>query len=113
DVLPPAQRLILFVAELLKDGFLAQSAFDENDMYCTPERQILLLRILLTFHRLGRELLQANVPLERVRALPCVPEVLRAKSTFANTQLAALTELEQRVKDQLGALAKAFTQPPR
>ena len=59
DVLPETQRLILFVAEILKDGFLAQSAFDEKDMYCTPERQIALLRIMLTLYRKGRELIQA------------------------------------------------------
>ena len=87
DVLPDAQRLILFIAEIMKDGFLAQSAFDENDMYCTPERQIALLRIILTLYRKGRELIQAGVPLARVRELACVPQVLRAKSAFGNTEI--------------------------
>lgn len=111
DVLPEAQRLILFIAEIMKDGFLAQSAFDENDMYSTPERQIALLRIILTLHRQGRELIQTGVPLARVRALACIPDVLRAKSTFSHTETGKLAELERRVREELAALAKESAQP--
>jgi V/A-type H+-transporting ATPase subunit A len=106
DVLPETQRLILFVAEILKDGFLTQSAFDDNDMYCTPEKQVALLRIILTLHRRGRALIQAGVPLSRLRALPCVPPVLRAKSTLHNTEMDKLAELERRVHEELDVLAR-------
>ena len=34
-----------------------------NDMYCPPERQIALLRIILTIYRKGRELIQTGAPL--------------------------------------------------
>ncbi|HBA53350.1 MAG TPA: V-type ATP synthase subunit A, partial [Syntrophorhabdus aromaticivorans] len=80
DVLPDGQRLVLFIAEIMKDGFLAQSAFDENDMYCTPERQVTLLRIILTLYHRGRDLIEGGVPLMRIRSLGCVPQILRAKS---------------------------------
>ena len=113
DVLPDAQRLILFIAEIMKDGFLAQSAFDENDMYCTPERQIALLRIILTLHRRGRDLIQAGVPLARVRELPCVPQVMRAKSAFGNNEPERLAELEKRAGEELDALAKEFSSRSR
>ena len=108
---PTSQRLILFIAEIIKDGFLAQSAFDENDMYCTPERQIALLRIILTLYRKGRDLIQAGVPLARVRELPCIPQVLRAKSAFGNTETEKLAELERRVHEELDALAKESVKP--
>jgi V/A-type H+/Na+-transporting ATPase subunit A len=109
DVLPDTQRLILFIAEIMKDGFLAQSAFDENDMYCTPERQITLLRIILTLYRRGRDLIQTGVPLARLRELACVPQVMRAKSTIGNHEPDKLAELEKRVSDELDALAKEFS----
>jgi V/A-type H+/Na+-transporting ATPase subunit A len=106
DVLPPAQRLILFVAELLKDGFLAQNAFDEKDMYCTPERQMALLRLILGLYHKAKDLLQAGVPLESVRALPCMPQVLRAKSTFGNEEVEQLAKLERQVQEELDKLGK-------
>ena len=111
DVLPDAQRLILFIAELLKDGFLAQSAFEEKDMYCAPERQLALLRLILALYRRGQSLLQAGMPLARLRELACLPRVLRAKALFGNTEGEALAALERQVQDELDALAKEFTRP--
>jgi len=108
DVLPDAQRLILFIAEIMKDGFLAQSAFDENDMYCAPERQIALLRMILTLYHRGRELIQGGVPLMRIRSLNCVPQIMRAKSAYGNDELEKLGELKQMVMEETEALAKEY-----
>jgi len=109
DVLPDGQRLILFIAEIMKDGFLAQSAFDENDMYCTPERQVALLRIILTLYRRGRDLIQGGIPLMRIRSLNCVPQIMRAKSAFGNDELEKLEELKQMITEETEALAKEYT----
>lgn len=109
DVLPDAQRLILFIAEIMKDGFLAQSAFDERDMFCAPARQVALLRIIMALYRKGRNLIQAGVPLARLRGLACVSQVVRAKSAFGNDEPEKLAELERRVTEELEALAKERT----
>lgn len=106
DVLPDSQRLVLFIAEVLKDGFLAQSAFDDKDAFCTPQRQVALLRIILSLYREARALIEAGVPLARVRDMPCVPRVLRAKSTHGNDELEALAGLERSVREELAALSK-------
>lgn len=106
DVLPDAQRLILFVAEIMKDGFITQSAFDEKDMYCTPERQVTLLRLILTVYRKARDLIQDGVPLVRIRGLACIPQVVRAKGAYGNDEMDGLAELEQRVTEEFEAVAK-------
>ncbi len=108
DALPDSQRLILFIAEIFKDGFLAQSAFDETDMYCPPERQVALLRIILTLYWRGRDLIQVGAPLTRLRGLACVPLVMRAKSAIGTAE--KLAELEKRVGGELDALAKEYPQ---
>jgi V/A-type H+-transporting ATPase subunit A len=107
DVLPDTQRLILFVAEILKDGFLTQSAYDEVDSYCTPERQAALLRIILTLYRRARVAIQAGAPLAALRELPCIPQIMRAKQVYGNDQLAGLAELEKRVNQELDEFEKA------
>ncbi|HNX95261.1 MAG TPA: V-type ATP synthase subunit A [Holophaga sp.] len=104
DVLPESQRLILYIAELLKDGFLSQSAYDERDAYCSPERQVALLRIILMFHRLGRERIEAGVPLASLQALPSAGQIVRAKSAWGNEALASLAQLAQRLHEELDAL---------
>lgn len=106
DVLPDAQKLILFVSEILKDGFLTQSAFDEKDAYCSPERQIALLRLIISFYRKARDLIQGGVTLARVRSLPCATEIVRAKAAIGNTEMVALAELQKRVESELDVVTK-------
>jgi len=108
DVLPDTQRLVLFVAEMLKDAFLSQSAFDEKDMYCSPTRQVALLRIILTLYRRGREMIQAGAPLAELRTLPIVPEIMRAKSTYGNDEADALQAFESRVGEALDAFERKY-----
>ena len=108
DVLPDSQRLILFAAELLKDGFLTQSAFDANDMYCSPARQTALLRLILGLYRQAREIIQRGAPLLRIQQLPSVPGIVRAKSAFGNDALAGLEKLEQDVTRELATLAREY-----
>ncbi|HEX9045775.1 MAG TPA: V-type ATP synthase subunit A [Verrucomicrobiae bacterium] len=112
DVLPETQKLILFIAEILKDGFLTQSAFEEQDMYCTPERQVALLRLILLLYRRGQLLVQAGSPLARIRGLRSVPQLLRAKTVGGNEALGQLAELGKQLGDELDALVKEFPKKP-
>jgi V/A-type H+-transporting ATPase subunit A len=105
DVLPESQRLILFVAELLKDGFLSQSAFEEKDMYCSPERQVSLLRVMLRLYRRGQELIAGGIALSRIRELPCISQLMRAKAVFGNDEAEALAAFAGRVDTELDTLA--------
>ena len=108
DVLPDTQRLVLFVAEMLKDGFLTQSAFDEKDMYCAPKRQVALLRLIMTIYRRGRDMIQRGAPLAELRALPCMAEVVRAKGAFGNDEMDALADFEARVNADLDAFETKY-----
>ena len=104
DALPDSQRLVLFIAEILKDGFLAQSAFDEVDMYCAPHRQAALLHLVMTVHRKCRDLVQAGVPLGRIRELSSLSQLIRARSTFGNDDLGKLVELARAIESDLDCL---------
>jgi V/A-type H+-transporting ATPase subunit A len=105
DALPDSQKLLMFAAGMLRDAFLAQSAFDAKDMYCTPARQVALLRLILALHRGGRAAVEAGVPLASIRAMAVVPEIMRARYAFGNDEVAAITGLEGRAADELAALA--------
>jgi V/A-type H+-transporting ATPase subunit A len=111
DVLPDTQRMMLFTAEILKDGFLTQSAFDEKDMYCHPDRQLALLRLILTLHRRASAVIHAGAPLVRVRELPCVPQIIRAKGAYGNDELEGLLKLEQQLNQELEELEKEYVRP--
>jgi V/A-type H+/Na+-transporting ATPase subunit A len=108
DVLPDGQKLILFIAEILKDGFLAQSAFQENDAYCSPEKQVALLRLMLHLYHRGRDLIQLGVPLAMIRAMECIAEIVRAKSALSNAELDKLHDLEKRMIEETDKMSQQY-----
>jgi len=109
DVLPDSQRLVLFVAELLKDGFLQQNAFDEVDMYCVPQKQIRLLRLILNVLDRGREIVGKGAPLHRFTRLPAMQQVFRAKFMVPNDKPERMDELEAALRGELDELEREFS----
>lgn len=109
DALPDSQRLVLLVAEIIKNGFLQQNAFDDIDMYSSPAKQVTLLQIMMNVYHRGRAVIEKGAPLMRVRELPCVQAVVRAKSTIPNDDLAGMQELARRVDLDLDELEKVFS----
>jgi V/A-type H+-transporting ATPase subunit A len=97
DALPDEQRLILVTAEMIKNGFLQQSSFDEVDKYCVPEKQLLILQTILDFHRKAEAAIKQGVPLTDIVALPSRERISRLKAEVPNDGIdeirAALREL--------------------
>lgn len=77
--LPDDQRLILLVAEMLREGFLVQSAFHDIDRYCAPEKQVKLMKIFTDFYNTVRPLIEQGIPIDQVRELDVIREIMRLK----------------------------------
>ena len=111
DALPDGQRLYLFIGGIMRDGFLAQNAFEEKDMYCPPAKQAALLGLIMALYRGGREYIKAGGSLKEITSLPCVPAILRARTDYAGDDLAGLAGLSARLAGELEALtAKSVTE---
>ncbi|NWG09698.1 MAG: V-type ATP synthase subunit A [Nitrososphaerales archaeon] len=79
SALPDDQRLILLTSELLKEGFLRQAAYHEVDAFCEPEKQALMLRMIIDFYKKAHMLILNRVPIERIRELPQISRMIRVK----------------------------------
>jgi V/A-type H+-transporting ATPase subunit A len=77
--LPDEQRLVLLLAEMLREGFLVQSAFHEVDTYCEAEKQTALLKAIIDFFNHVDPLVRQGVPIEKIREMGVVTELLRLK----------------------------------
>ncbi|MCP8318229.1 MAG: V-type ATP synthase subunit A [Candidatus Methylarchaceae archaeon HK01B] len=104
EALPDEQKLILDVARMIKEGFLQQSAYDEVDSYCRPEKQMKLLRIFVEFYRESQNALKNGVSLNTIRAMPIIPKLIRAKSTVLNEKLEDLDQLHNEMMISFGKL---------
>ena len=97
DALPDHQRLILFLAETIKNAFLQQSSFDDVDMYCSPDKQVRMMRVLVQVRRRARGVIRNGGTLADIRAMPCLERVVRMKNDIAGDKLDAFDELDARV----------------
>ena len=108
DALPDSDRLILTVAEMIKNGFLQQSAFDSVDQYSVPEKQIRLLTLIMNFYEQALSVVKSGCPLLRVLELGVRDEIVRAKSSVPNDDLSALKTIETHLEDQIGDLERMY-----
>jgi len=104
--LPDEQRLTLLVSEILREGFLVQSAFHEVDRYCPPEKQVKMLRAIMDFYKRASELVKLGVPVERIRGLKNLVELLRLKE---KRSLEEMDEAERRLIKEMEELKAEYS----
>ncbi|MCL1817386.1 MAG: V-type ATP synthase subunit A [Spirochaetaceae bacterium] len=108
DALPDTQRLILLAAEMIKNGFLQQNAFDDVDMYSTPEKQVFILKLIMDFYRRALALIKAGSPLLKIRELSSLAALVRVKSRIKNADTAKIRDLENAMNEEMDNLEKEY-----
>jgi V/A-type H+-transporting ATPase subunit A len=103
--LPDEQRLVLLMAEMLREGFLVQSAFHEVDTYCEAEKQTSLLKVLIEFYNTAEPIIRQGVTIEKVRELDIVSEMMRLKERKG---LEPIDAARVDMKEQFGKLAEEY-----
>jgi V/A-type H+-transporting ATPase subunit A len=107
DALPDSQNFILEVCSLFKTAFLQQNAFDEIDRYCSVEKQVKMLSLILEYYTKGSEAIVKGVPMVKLRRLRVVQEMARMRFSVRNDDLLTLDKLQltlDRSIDQLGGV---------
>ncbi len=108
DALPESERLILTVAEMVKNGFLQQDQFDAVDAYCISEKQIAILVIIMDFYRRALAVIKEGAPLVRINSLPVKEEIVRIKSLITNDKVADIKIVEGHLDEQMGELERTY-----
>jgi V/A-type H+-transporting ATPase subunit A len=119
DALPDDQRLILLVAEIIKDGFLQQNSFDEVDMYCVPAKQVRLLEFIMEFHERAQVCIKLGAPLVKITsltvgdadegiALPIRERLSRLKNEVNNDDADGLSDFAGKMKSALEELERSY-----
>lgn len=108
DALPDSERLILVVSEMIKNGFLQQNAFDDVDVYSVPEKQILILQLMMNFYRKSLGIIKQGAPLLKVTSLPVREEIIRIKTSIPNDKLNEIKTIEIHLDEQMGTLERVY-----
>ncbi|ARE40988.1 V-type ATP synthase subunit A [Rhodovulum sp. P5] len=111
DALPPAQQMVLTAAELVNEAILRQSAFSENDRYCSPARQTRMLRLVMRAIDLGNKALQSGVAPQDIAALAVLRRIKRMGEDISDSDPDAFDrlgrEMEQAFSDLTAEVADA------
>ena len=81
ETLPESDRLLLLKAEIIRESYLMQYAFDEFDTYTGPRKQYRMLKAIFTFFERAEQALDAGVPVSRLRTLPLIEIFARMGSS--------------------------------
>ena len=108
DPLPDMQKLTLFCARFIKEGFLQQFAFDRNDSFCVARKQLLLMDAILYFYRKSKELISKKIPVTKLTELSAAQDIFRAKFEIPNDKLEEFDELRKRIDKQLDYIRSEY-----
>jgi len=70
ESLPDSERVVLESGKMIRESYLAQSAFHESDAFCPLSRQYGMLALILHLHRRLLGALDGGLALEDLLALP-------------------------------------------
>lgn len=104
EALPDDQKRIIEGARLLKNDFLQQSAFDAIDTYASPEKQFLLLDIILHFFDRLADVVAARIPLFRALEIQAVVKIHQLKSTLRGEDPAPFHALREQIDQEIDTL---------
>jgi len=108
DSLPDMQKLTLFCARLIKEGFLQQFAFDKNDSFCVAAKQLLLMDTILYFYKKAKDLVSKKIPVTKIIETYVAQDIFRAKFEIPNDKLEGFSDLRQRIDKQLDYIRSEY-----
>jgi V/A-type H+/Na+-transporting ATPase subunit A len=100
EALPDEEKLILEVARMIKIGILQQNSFDKVDTYCSPQKQLKLVKLMVRFYKESLKSLKEGAILADIRAMPIIPLLLKAKFEIPDDQLMKLDDLDKQMTEQ-------------
>ncbi len=104
EALSSLQRWTLESAGLIREGILQQNAVDEIDSFCSPEKQMALLSLILLIYHQGVQLIEAGVPVQQLTKLPLLAQARRLKSTYSSAEIDKLKEFQQTIQTAFNKL---------
>lgn len=108
DALPDSERLTLEVSRIIKQGFLQQSAYDDIDMYTSPQKQLAILKLILKFYERAREIILMGAPIFEIKEMESIAQIMRAKMTIPNDDLSGFDKIEAFMMDEFESIQSVY-----
>jgi V/A-type H+-transporting ATPase subunit A len=105
DTLAPPERVLLHTGRLLREDFLQQSAFDDDDAYCDPPKQLAMLRAIRRADAAINDAVSRGASIEEAAAVPSIAALARMRDwppAIAQQSAERLSQDIERELEQIG-----------
>jgi V/A-type H+/Na+-transporting ATPase subunit A len=106
EALPDEEKLVLEVARMIKIGILQQNSFDKVDTYCSPQKQLKQVKLMVQFFKHAQKALREGGSLMDIRAMPILTSLLKAKFEITDEEVSKLDILEKEMTAQFSKLGQ-------
>jgi V/A-type H+-transporting ATPase subunit A len=103
DALSEADRLKLEVAKSIREDYLQQNAFHEEDAYTTLTKQYKMLKLVLSFKKEAERALSNGIYLEKILNIPSRERISRSKYISEN-ELSRIDDISEALKADIDNL---------
>lgn len=103
DALSEGDRLKLEVAKSIREDYLQQNAFHENDTYTSLNKQYKMLNLILSFKHEAEKALEAGVYLDKVLKLPVRDRIARSKY-ISEEEISKMNDILVELKSEMNKL---------
>ncbi|WP_160672984.1 V-type ATP synthase subunit A [Clostridium sp. C8-1-8] len=103
DALSEADRLKLEVAKSIREDYLQQNAFHEEDAYTTLTKQYKMLKLVLSFKKEAERALSNGIYLEKILNIPSRERISRSKYISEN-ELSRIDHISEALKADIDNL---------
>ena len=101
DALSPSDRLTMETAKSLREDFLQQNAFSDDDAYSSYGKQFKLLDLILRYDTYCRDALDRGADMKAMFAIDAREEVGRAKVADPEKYAEIYNEIDMKMKEQI------------
>jgi V/A-type H+-transporting ATPase subunit A len=102
--LPEGQQIDLFIAKLIKEGFLIQNAFDKIDNYTSSGKLLGMIKLILLIYKEGKELMKQGFLIEDIKNLKTINEILRIGQEIPNDEIKKIESLKKKLLNEIELL---------
>ena len=99
DVLPDDQKLTLEIARVIRQGFLQQNAFHEEDRNVPLKKQFLMMETILYLYKRSKELIAAGHPMSVLKREAIFEKIIAIKYDVPNAQPELFDEYRKKIDD--------------
>ena len=104
DALSPADRMTMETAKMIREDFLQQNAFVDEDAYSSYKKQFRLMDLVLRYDVLCREALEKKANMDALFAIDAREKIGRAKMADPNNFESVYDAIDAQMKQEIDAV---------